>query len=213
MNERTDERTDRVRAWPAGSRWIRVAWVVLGVIAVAVAVLAITGGGGGNSKGGGGALLQTYEVPSKAMLPGLAAGSKVEVDQNAYADSEPRVGDVVAVHPPAGAGRKACGTSPNPGEPCPRPASGEANRIVIERVVAGPGDTVSIKDGAVVVDGTAESETAKTRACGGGATCELPRAIQLGAGQYFLLGDNRQASDDSRSWGPVPAGWIIGKVE
>jgi len=37
--------------------------------------------------------------------------------------------------------------------------------------------------------------------------------ITIPPGDYFMLGDNRGASDDSRFWGPVPQAWIIGKVE
>ena len=48
------------------------------------------------------------------------------------------------------------------------------------------------------------------RACGGGERVQLPGAITVPAGHYFMMGDNRGASDDSRFWGPVPRDWIIG---
>ncbi|MGN6814781.1 MAG: signal peptidase I [Solirubrobacterales bacterium] len=41
----------------------------------------------------------------------------------------------------------------------------------------------------------------------------MPKTITIPPGHYFMLGDNRGASDDSRFWGPVPADWILGKVE
>ena len=49
--------------------------------------------------------------------------------------------------------------------------------------------------------------------CGGGEGCDFPRRITVPDGHYFLLGDNRGASDDSRFWGPVPLEWIQGRVE
>jgi signal peptidase I len=40
----------------------------------------------------------------------------------------------------------------------------------------------------------------------------MPKAITIPKGEYFMLGDNRGNSDDSRFWGPVPRSWIIGEV-
>ena len=46
--------------------------------------------------------------------------------------------------------------------------------------------------------------------CGGGEDCNFPKQITIPADHYFMMGDNRGASDDSRFWGPVPRDWIIG---
>ena len=48
------------------------------------------------------------------------------------------------------------------------------------------------------------------RPCPGVAECNFPVAITVPAGHWFMMGDNRGESDDSRFWGPVPTGWIIG---
>jgi hypothetical protein len=64
-----------------------------------------------------------------------------------------------------------------------------------------------------VANGSEESAETELRPGGGAATCDLPRAIKLGPGPFFVLGDNRQAQDDSRTGDPVPAGWFIGKIE
>ena len=49
--------------------------------------------------------------------------------------------------------------------------------------------------------------------CGSsGPPCELPKEITIPPDHYFMMGDNRGASDDSRFWGPVPRDWIIGEA-
>ena len=46
--------------------------------------------------------------------------------------------------------------------------------------------------------------------CTEAPTCDFPGAVRVPADGYFVLGDNRGASDDSRFWGPVPDKWVIG---
>ena len=50
------------------------------------------------------------------------------------------------------------------------------------------------------------------RACGASPECNFPTPIKIPAGHWFMMGDNRGESDDSRFWGPVPTGWIIGEA-
>jgi signal peptidase I len=63
----------------------------------------------------------------------------------------------------------------------------------------------------VIRDGVRENEP-YTEPCAGGLPCNFPKPIVVPPGDYFMLGDNRGESDDSRFWGPVPKRWIIGKV-
>ena len=79
----------------------------------------------------------------------------------------------------------------------------------IKRVVAGPGDRLAVRGGHVILNGKRQSESF-IEPCGGGEACDLPREIRIPADHYFMMGDNRGSSDDSRFWGPVPTKWIIG---
>jgi signal peptidase I len=81
----------------------------------------------------------------------------------------------------------------------------------IKRVVAGPGDTLSIENGTPIVNGEALEED-YTRPCRGLGGCDFKTEITIPEDHYFMMGDNRGASDDSRYWGPVPREWIIGEA-
>ena len=50
------------------------------------------------------------------------------------------------------------------------------------------------------------------RECGVSPECNFPTPIKVAAGEWYLMGDNRGESDDSRFWGPVPRSWIVGVV-
>jgi signal peptidase I len=69
-----------------------------------------------------------------------------------------------------------------------------------------------MRDGVVLRDGEPADEP-YIADCDGVEACSFPQPITVPDGRYFLLGDNRGASDDSRFWGPVPREWILGRVE
>ncbi|MBV8220929.1 MAG: signal peptidase I, partial [Solirubrobacterales bacterium] len=72
--------------------------------------------------------------------------------------------------------------------------------------------TVAIVNGHAVVNGVTLSEPYIDPCTGGATTCSFPDPVRVPAGDYFVLGDNRGVSDDSRFWGPVPSAWMIGTV-
>jgi signal peptidase I len=79
----------------------------------------------------------------------------------------------------------------------------------IKRVVAGPGDTLAIRDGRVILNGRPQKEPF-IRPCSAGQDCNFPRPIRVPPAHWFMMGDNRGLSDDSRFWGPVPKDWVVG---
>ncbi len=158
-------------------------------------------------------LVKPYRIPSESMVPTLAVGQRVLVNRIAARVSTPDVGDVVVNHPPAGAEQNnTCGTGPPPtAAACDKPTAQRADVNFIKRVVAGPGDRLRIVNGHVILNGKRQKEPF-AEPCGGGQGCDFPRAVTIPAGHYFMMGDNRGASDDSRFWGPVPREWVIGQA-
>jgi signal peptidase I len=155
---------------------------------------------------------KTYRVPSETMVPAVQVGDRVTLNLGAYDDARPQIGDIVIHHPPVGAEAGECGVALEAGRMCARPTPERADASFIKRVVAGPGDRVALREGRVVRNGEPQREP-YIRPCDGGEGCDFPRPITVPEGHYFLLGDNRGASDDSRFWGPVPLEWIEGRVE
>ena len=155
-------------------------------------------------------LVKPYRIPSESMVPTLEIGQRVLVNRIGSRFSKPDIGNVTVFHPPAGSETNQCGAPQRDGQPCPRPTSTRSDVNFIKRVVAGPGDRISIDDGHVVLNGVRQKEPfARFAGCSNG-DCDFPVPITVPAGMYFMMGDNRGASDDSRFWGPVPRKWIIG---
>jgi len=146
------------------------------------------------------------------MEPTYRIGQSVQVDRHAYDSARPHVGDVVIFQAPQGAvDGSRCGIPVKPDQLCSLPTPEEGATRFIKRAVAGPGDTVAVIDGHTVRNGQPQTETF-ARPCAGGELCTFRTPIKVPPGYWFMMGDNRGQSDDSRFWGPVPTAWIIGKV-
>ena len=156
-------------------------------------------------------IVKPYRIPSPSMVPTLEPGQRVLTNRLV---SHPSLGDIVVFHPPHGADfdNPVCGnTSQGAGHPapCDQPTAQQSTQTFIKRVVGMPGDRISIRDGHVIRNGKPVSEP-YVEPCGGGASCNFPKTITIPPGDYFMMGDNRGVSDDSRFWGPVPDKWVIG---
>lgn len=159
-------------------------------------------------------LAKPYEIPSSSMAPTLAVGQRVIVDRISHRlGGAPEIGDIVVFHPPVTAERDysgpRCSVDKPAGEVCPINDPRESDVNFIKRVVAGPGDRLEIRGGIPIVNGEPVGEDWSIRPCAG-ASCSFPKQIVVPADHYFMMGDNRPNSEDSRYWGPVPVDWLIG---
>jgi signal peptidase I len=145
-----------------------------------------------------------YRIPSASMEPTLhcarpASGclarfsDRVIAFRLVYRFRDPHRGEIVVFHAPPGAAR--CG-------------EGHAG-IFVKRIAGLPGEVVSERHGFVFIDGKALNEPYVAPDRRDSITQTWPR---VPAGQYFMLGDNRTSSCDSRMWGPVARGRLIGPV-
>jgi signal peptidase I len=109
-------------------------------------------------------------------------------NQYAYLFHGPRRGEVIVFHPPF-----------------------PSHDDLIKRVIGTPGDHVVIRNGVVTVNGQRIAEPYLEH--GVRTSCDTGWCdITLRPGQYYVMGDNRSNSSDSRLWGPVQAGSIVGKA-
>jgi signal peptidase I len=167
-------------------------------------------------------VIKPYKIPSLSMYPTLKVGQRILVNR---LDTSPSLGDVVVFHPPAGENnpyRPVCANgSQGPqnrqgghGQACDQGVASASPNTLIKRVVGLPGDHLRIEHGYVYRDGHRETgsyiNVSNCPGLGGSQECNLPQQITVPAGEYYMMGDNRGDSDDSRYWGPVPQKDIIG---
>lgn len=132
---------------------------------------------------------QPFVVEGESMYPTFDSGDYLIVDQLTYRFSDPKRGDVVVFRYP-----------------------NDERVFYIKRIIGLPGETVHIKEGVTTVtraDGT-EITLDESYVISEDATYTLDRS--LGTDQYFVMGDNRPKSSDSRTWGALPAHDVMGRA-
>ncbi len=131
-------------------------------------------------------VVQNYYVTGPSMRPTLHTSEYILVDKAQYLFSGPQRGDVIVFEYPL-----------------------DTSIDYVKRVIGIPGDRVTVEaDGQVLVDGVAIKEPYVNDL----DNPYEPSTWVLKPNQYFVLGDNRGDSSDSRDWGPVPSQDIIGKA-
>jgi len=161
-------------------------------------------------------VVKPYEIPSGSMLPTLHINQRVLVNRIGNDFSSPKIGDIVVFHPPA---IESCADSHEGANQdgqqyraaCDVPQATASNQTYIKRIVGVSGDHLSIRNGHVYRNGVREKDSF-TIPCNNASECNFPATIVVPRGTYYMMGDNRPDSLDSRFWGPVPKAWIIGKA-
>lgn len=148
-------------------------------------------------------VVKPYRVPTPSMATTIQPGDRVLIDRFLFDDRDIDRDDIVVFTGPAAVG----------------------NQVLLKRVIGLPGDVLEIKDGVLYVNGAADDAGGVTNADGETPTTDpaygqleehpewsLYEPYTVPADHYYLLGDNRSDSFDSRFWGPVPRASIIGKA-
>jgi len=146
-------------------------------------------------------VVKPYRVPTPSMANTVKPGDRVIIDRILYGHREIERGDIVVFN-----GGEAVG-----------------DQVLLKRVVGLPGDVLSIEDGHLMVNGARADESFVRRVGGrveptqpgpGGFTApwSLQKPYPVPDGYYYVLGDNRTDSYDSRFWGPIARRAIIGRA-
>jgi signal peptidase I len=183
------DRADRPKRSRRGARWAAETGVIV-VVALVVAVLLRT------------FVVQTFYIPSQSMEPTLHVGDRILVSKLSYHLHGIGRGDIIVFSRP-----------PLEAETCGGPSVND----LVKRVIGLPGETISLHDGQVDINDKPLAEpwlpANDPTTPGPGATpFSLEKSYKIPAGEYFLMGDNRPESCDSRYWGPIPRSLIVGKV-
>jgi len=161
-------------------------------------------------------VLKPYRIPSASMEPTLQVGQRILVNRIGASSGGWTVGEIVVFHPPAdynsGCANRREGQNVA-GQPRARPCGAarvhSSSQTFVKRVVGLPSDRISILNGHVIRNGVRERDP-YVKPCVGLAMCNFPGTITIPSGEYFMMGDNRGQSDDSRFWGPVRKSWVVG---
>jgi signal peptidase I len=134
-------------------------------------------------------VLQAFTVPSASMEPTLLVGDHILVNKLAAELREPRVGDIVVFHSPK-----------------------DPANIYMKRVVAVRGETIYIHEKRVYIDGQPRDDSHARFIRGRKGASDEFGPFSVPSGRVFVLGDDRDESYDSRSFGAVPVAEITGRA-
>ena len=130
-------------------------------------------------------------IPSDSMLPTLETGDRLVNEKISYRFTSPKFGDIVVFQPP----------------PELQSRGYSQDQAFIKRIIGTPGDTVKIDDGKVYLNGNILQEDYIKE-----PPLQAFQLVRVPQNQYFMMGDNRNDSNDSRYWGFLPKKNMIGKA-
>jgi signal peptidase I len=146
-------------------------------------------------------VVQSFSIPSLSMYPTLQVGDRIIVNKLSYDLHGIHRGDIVVFARP--------------------PLEDQEYADLVKRVIGLPGETISSKGGHVYIDGKRLNEPwlppgpdSYTGALPGDAhpQFDLPGPVKIPLGDYYVMGDNRTDSEDSRYFGPIPKSLIVGRA-
>ncbi len=178
--------------------WLETILVVIGALVLALLIQQF--------------LVKPYKIPSPSMVPTLAEGQRILVNRIGNNFGDPQNGQIIVFNPPAGAGDQVidkCAEPVRDDLPCLKPKEGKLKQAYVKRVVGEPGDKLRVENGHVIRNGKPVDEP-YAQTCDD-STCNL-KEFTVPAGTYFMMGDNRGNSEDSRFWGPLPRDYVIGRA-
>jgi signal peptidase I len=152
-------------------------------------------------------VVKPYRVPTGSMIPTLKPGDRVIADRLSLDFGDPSRGEIVVFHPPV------CSGTNNASGACTTPnlslRTGASTVTFIKRVIGLPGETIWARAGHVWVQDPGGSPDRLRESYLHTRTPSFPKTV-IPAKCYFMMGDNRRSSDDSRTWGCEPRGDILG---
>lgn len=136
-------------------------------------------------------IAQPHRVSGRSMLPNFEDGDFILTDKISYRIGEPKRGDVIVLKYPQ-----------------------SETQEFIKRIVALPGDTIQIQNGSLYINGIPlqENYLAPATVTNGASYLTAGETTVVLENQYFVFGDNRTNSSDSRNWGPITKQEIVGKT-
>jgi signal peptidase I len=176
------------RSKGGGYRWV-IEWAVILMAVLLFTVLLRT------------YVVQSFYIPSPSMVPTLAVGDRIMVNKLSYDLHGVHRGDIVVFKRP--------------------PLEEQDFPDLVKRVIGLPGETISSQNGHIYINGKllpepwlppgASSYTGALPA-DQHQQFNLPGPVKIPPGEYFVMGDNRTDSEDSRYFGPIPGGLIVGRA-
>jgi signal peptidase I len=181
---RPERRAKRSRARRTAIEWL----IIIGAVVVCTILLRTF-------------VIQSFYIPSASMAPTLEVGNRIVVDKLSYHLHSINRGDIVVFARP--------------------PLEDQQYADLVKRVIGLPGETISAKDCTVYINDKPLNEPwlpkgpdSCTRALPGDANpqYDMPGPVHIPAGEYYVMGDNRTDSEDSRFFGPISSSLIVGRA-